>query len=620
MRTFAQKPTATQQTRSTKSAISGGAHFAQSREVNSILHLLSRKSSCACGGGCPACQSHGNLKISQPSDPAEIEADQIADRVMRMAIVGAKPKVATSNKTNTIDRKCNACENEEDEVAERPVMRKKVFASATADTPSSIKSVISSGGRPLDLQTRRFFEPRLGYDLGSVRIHTETDAHESAKSIDAKAYTLGSHIVFGHGEYRPDSEDGKHLLAHELAHTTQSNHGANRVIHRRGGVAAPVLPNYWQRPGLRGSPQDQANLNRLGAGNAVVGISDASGRAIDPRVLCTDQGRHTNWGACVDLDVRQANFRMHANIEAREQPQIRLARGGSPSNYFIKVGLPTETYYSGSIITYTPRSFHIIDAMEHDFDLSTSYEADQILYMFYFPELQHAKITGKTDLQSLSHAVVLHVKFAPDPQSVPERLKALQGILDRRRTKILSRVRQQQEERIQAEAETATLTHKGKQKLQGACHSKIVPRKGGHPRHDKYAEHVAKEKGFGKVNHELEYVTPEDVSYSFDVYNPLRQSHVWEVKTMHDWAGPDKIAIAPRIVRGRKTKLPNLSQRIASLESQRLKGIYVAARCGLMFRYAFDNCEAYRGFREQWVLPPLEYVPYPGETKEVCND
>jgi hypothetical protein len=63
-----------------------------------------------------------------------------------------------------------------------------------------------------------------------------------------------------------------------------------------------------------------------------------------------------------------------------------------------------------------------------------------------------------------------------------------------------------------------------------------------------------------------------------------------------------------------------MSERIASLESQRLKGIYVAARCGLVFRYSFDNCEAYRGFKAQWALPPLEYIPYPGEKKEVCND
>jgi hypothetical protein len=96
-----------------------------------------------------------------------------------------------------------------------------------------VNGVLNSGGRPLDDATRRFFEPRLGYDLSGVRVHTDAAAIGSAKAVDARAYTLGNNIVFGSGEYDPDSESGRHLLAHELAHVAQqSENASSRYLHR----------------------------------------------------------------------------------------------------------------------------------------------------------------------------------------------------------------------------------------------------------------------------------------------------------------------------------------------------------------------------------------------------
>jgi len=585
-----------------------------------------RKASCACGGGCPSCQSKSSdMKISQPTDAAEIEADQIADRVMRMPAGDVRSATSPSNGGNTIYRKCDACDDDDAKTVQRKALPST--DGPTANSPGHVQNAISSGGQPLDAETRSFFEPRIGYDLSSVRVHTDGHAHESADAIKAKAYTLGDHIVFGRGQYRPDADAGKRLLAHELAHTTQRSSGAQRVIHRDGEAIEfdPVIEEYWEMEGLRGSEEDQANLNALGTSRAMVGYRDLSGRAISPQEICSDQGKGTNWSACSDIRESQANARLMQSVqkEQAEIPQIFLMRGGDAADAFIKTGMTkTDTFSSGTVLTYTPRFFHIIDAMEHDFNLSTSHVGDQILFNLYFPELQQLKIAkaSKADIEFLRRTAIGRVTFTPDPQTLPERLKALVLILDTRKAKIAALAKRKREEKVRTEAETAALTSQGKQRLEGACSSKLVPRKGGHARHDRYAEHVAQEKNFGKVKKELEYTTPEGVSYSFDVYNPANKAQVIEVKTMHDWAGPDKIAIAPRVVRSRKTKLPNLSDRIAALESQRLKGIYVAMRCGLTFSYAFDNCEAYRGFKEQWILPPLEYIPYPGETKEVCND
>lgn len=187
------------------------------------IGILSRKSSCSCGGRCPSCRSGpdaSNLRVSQPTDAAEIEADQIADRVMRMAVRDAKPKSNLSHTPNSIQRKCDSCMDEEDKetISRKPLPSR---AAVPAQSPEHVRSAIGSTGWPLDAGTRNFFEPRLGYDLGRVRIHTGSTAAQSARMVVARAYTLGNDIVFGSGEYSPETERGRTLLAHELAHTTQ---------------------------------------------------------------------------------------------------------------------------------------------------------------------------------------------------------------------------------------------------------------------------------------------------------------------------------------------------------------------------------------------------------------
>lgn len=92
---------------------------------------------------------------------------------------------------------------------------------ASADVAAVVSRGVTGPGRSLDAGTRVFMEQRLGRDLGGVRLFTDAAAAASARSLDAHAYTFGNAIVFGAGRYRPDSERGKRLLAHELAHVVQ---------------------------------------------------------------------------------------------------------------------------------------------------------------------------------------------------------------------------------------------------------------------------------------------------------------------------------------------------------------------------------------------------------------
>jgi hypothetical protein len=90
---------------------------------------------------------------------------------------------------------------------------------------SPVHAVVNSGGAPLDAGVREDMESRFGQDFGDVRVHTDGAAHESAKSVNAQAYTVGSDIVFQSDKYDPASDSGKHVLAHELTHVVQQRNG-----------------------------------------------------------------------------------------------------------------------------------------------------------------------------------------------------------------------------------------------------------------------------------------------------------------------------------------------------------------------------------------------------------
>jgi outer membrane protein OmpA-like peptidoglycan-associated protein len=90
-----------------------------------------------------------------------------------------------------------------------------------SDVPPIVDEVLHSPGKSLDPADRSFMESRFGQDFSSVRIHMDAKAAESARAVQALAFTVGQHVVFGRGTYAPGSHEGRALLAHELVHTLQ---------------------------------------------------------------------------------------------------------------------------------------------------------------------------------------------------------------------------------------------------------------------------------------------------------------------------------------------------------------------------------------------------------------
>jgi len=263
--------------------------------VNRILYLQRTAGNQAVSRLMRSGALQAKLRIGQPGDIYEQEADRVADAVMRMPEWGVQRQVEPEEEEETLQTKPLADqitplvqvqrqeEPEEEEMLnakplaeeitplvqrqvepeeeEEPIQAKlsdgaqlqrqeeepgeeeeekelqaKSKVGTTPTVTPSIESRINSlkgGGQPLDPATRNFFEPRIGHDFSEVRVHHGSQAAEIARSVSARAFTLGNSVMFGSGEYAPDSATGKRLLAHELTHVVQQHGGLFRK-HRDG--------------------------------------------------------------------------------------------------------------------------------------------------------------------------------------------------------------------------------------------------------------------------------------------------------------------------------------------------------------------------------------------------
>jgi hypothetical protein len=188
------------------------------------------------------------LTIGPVDDVFEREADRVADEVTRMPAVEAQSG-------EPVQRMCPECEEDavqrqeqlqlqpieeeeedlqmqrqEDEEEDEILMPKADGRSCCqGEQPDYVERVQRvrehSGGRPLSREERSYFEPRFDRDFSGVRLHDNPLADTAARSVSARAYTLGSDVVFRSGAYRPGTTDGQHLLAHELTHVLQQGGG-----------------------------------------------------------------------------------------------------------------------------------------------------------------------------------------------------------------------------------------------------------------------------------------------------------------------------------------------------------------------------------------------------------
>jgi hypothetical protein len=165
---------------------------------------------------------------------------------------------ATDAHPPRIQRTCKECEEEtmrrqpaavqQFERERPPTNGEAELPVLTPDVESGICS-LQTGGEPLAESARAFFEPRFGRDLSDVRVHTDARAAHVARSVHARAFTLGSNVAFAQGEYAPRSPDGRELLAHELTHVVQQRAGSSEIAQRdvepEGGLREGTIKVRW---------------------------------------------------------------------------------------------------------------------------------------------------------------------------------------------------------------------------------------------------------------------------------------------------------------------------------------------------------------------------------------
>jgi len=204
----------------------------------------------------------GEPAVGAPDDRREREADAQADRVMRAALpapVGST-QAAGPDASNGRD------------------------AGAGLDVETAVRAA-ASGGEPLPDSLRSYFEPRFGHDFSQVRLHTDDAAAAGAQAVEARAYTLGSHVLFGRGEYAPHTPRGDRLMAHELAHVVQGasgmGAGAGQTLHREALPGADALAAPPAAPAPAAAPaapgQDaEGNPIAVAAGHPYVSAKPAA--------------------------------------------------------------------------------------------------------------------------------------------------------------------------------------------------------------------------------------------------------------------------------------------------------------------------------------------------------
>ena len=211
------------------------------RAVQSRLADCPAIAACPTGGACHSCPFRGQakLEVGPSGDRFEQEADRVADR-----IVGGSASSAEAIQPSPVST------------------LQRAPAATVGPAAQGAASPAVGPGQPLPPSTRGYFESRFGRTFGDVRVHADAEADASARSVRARAYTVGRDIAFAAGQYAPETTEGRRLLAHELTHVVQQTGGAARLQRQPadqgttvvGPGPLPTLPGWGGcDPGLHGS-------------------------------------------------------------------------------------------------------------------------------------------------------------------------------------------------------------------------------------------------------------------------------------------------------------------------------------------------------------------------------
>lgn len=325
-------------------------------------HLLQR--ACACGGAaglageCEECKTkkflgkplQTKLAVSQPGDEFEQEADRVVEQVMRM------PDAELNRQHRDIGT---------------PLIQRRATSGDTGvmEAPPIVHNVLNSPGQPLDAATRAFFEPRFGHDFSQVRVHTDSMAAQSARDVNALAYTVSHDIVFRQGQFASETQAGQRLLAHELTHVVQQGAApAHPPAEAPDAITRPVVPLHTDAaPQLSRQPapgsSSQAAASSPTAGLAPSTISSCriefrqgTTDAVDPasRDACLETARAYVEAGSGQVELHgyaseEGDARFNADLAGRRAEAVKrlLVARRVPAAAISPIGHGVDRTYSG---------------------------------------------------------------------------------------------------------------------------------------------------------------------------------------------------------------------------------------------------------------------------------
>lgn len=196
--------------------------------------------------------------------------------------------------------------------ASRPATGGGPGALGASVAPPMVRDAVGAPGQPLDAATRAFMEPRFGRDFSRVRVHSGTVAERSAEAVAARAYTLGSNVVFARGEYSPGTDAGRRLLAHELAHVVQQGDGASSTVQRQPAPAGAAPAASGGAPAAAAAAPAASTCPPIGA------QAQAACSAAQPNVTDATTGKpvvYSVWAAQCVPTVSDAQLAVVKRIE-----------------------------------------------------------------------------------------------------------------------------------------------------------------------------------------------------------------------------------------------------------------------------------------------------------------
>ncbi|HMG13848.1 MAG TPA: DUF4157 domain-containing protein, partial [Saprospiraceae bacterium] len=198
------------------------------------------------------------MTVNKPGDKFEREADNMAEKIMRM------PDSNSSSKEDKIQRqsddklqkkeedkiqKANTKEDNLQKKEENKIQRNgsESAPAVNANTQSAIQNKTAGGGQPLSNDVRNYMEPRFGADFSNIRVHNDAESAGLSNQLSARAFTYKNNVFFSRDQYQPGTGEGKQLLAHELTHTIQQGH----AVQRSPQVSTTTTPPPLQRLGMQ---------------------------------------------------------------------------------------------------------------------------------------------------------------------------------------------------------------------------------------------------------------------------------------------------------------------------------------------------------------------------------